>query len=106
MSAVQPVAPEHSRFPFCLVWTSIPLITWLFPFVGHLGLASSEGIIFDFAGPYFVSEDDFAFGKPLRYLKLDPERVRSVAGRDKAETYDASIARGNAIYKERMHNLL
>lgn len=42
------------RFPFCLVWTPIPLITWLFPFVGHMGIATSEGIIRDFAGEKFL----------------------------------------------------
>jgi len=38
------------RYPFCLVWTPIPLITWLLPFVGHMGIATSQGIIRDFAG--------------------------------------------------------
>lgn len=38
------------RYPFCLVWTPIPLITWLFPFIGHMGISSSEGLIRDFAG--------------------------------------------------------
>jgi hypothetical protein len=106
MSAVQPVSAEYNRYPFCLVWTSIPFITWLLPFIGHLGLASSAGVTYDFAGPYFVSEDDFAFGEPLRYLQLDPALVRTVPRREKAETFDAAISHGNGIYKERMHNLL
>lgn len=41
---------ELHRYPFCLVWTPIPLLTWLFPFVGHLGIATSNGVIRDFAG--------------------------------------------------------
>jgi hypothetical protein len=38
------------RYPFCLVWTPIPLLTWIFPFIGHMGIATSQGIIRDFAG--------------------------------------------------------
>lgn len=46
---------EKGRYPFCVVWTPIPLLTWIFPFIGHMGIAYSNGIIRDFAGPYFVS---------------------------------------------------
>lgn len=28
---------EKDRFPFSLVWTPIPVLTWFFPFIGHLG---------------------------------------------------------------------
>lgn len=31
---------------------------WLFPFIGHMGIATSSGVIRDFAGPYFVSVSD------------------------------------------------
>ena len=33
-------------------------------------------MIRDFAGPYYVSEDDMAFGTPTRYLQLNPMRVQ------------------------------
>ena len=41
---------DAHRYPFCLVWTPIPLLTWIFPFIGHLGIADSKGVIRDFAG--------------------------------------------------------
>lgn len=41
---------DSHRYPFCIVWTPIPLLTWLFPFIGHMGIATSQGIIRDFAG--------------------------------------------------------
>uniref|UniRef100_A0A674MHU9 Transmembrane protein 222 n=1 Tax=Takifugu rubripes TaxID=31033 RepID=A0A674MHU9_TAKRU len=44
-----------SRYPYCIVWTPIPVLSWLFPFIGHMGICTSTGIIRDFAGPYFVS---------------------------------------------------
>lgn len=46
---------KRVRYPHSIVWTPIPLITWLFPFIGHMGIARTDGIIRDFAGPYYVS---------------------------------------------------
>jgi hypothetical protein len=60
----------RSRFPCSIVWTPIPLITWILPFVGHMGICDSRGVIHDFAGPYFIGVDDMAFGEPTRYLPL------------------------------------
>ena len=42
------------------------MITWFLPFIGHTGIANSEGIIHDFAGPYTITVDDFAFGETHR----------------------------------------
>ena len=39
---------------------------WLIPIIGHMGIASSVGIIYDFAGPYTVTEDSMAFGRPTK----------------------------------------
>ena len=88
------------RYPFCLVWTPIPLITWLLPFVGHMGISSSAGIIRDFAGPYFVSFDDMGFGWPTRYLVLEESKVEG--GRN---SWDEAVEKASNEYKTRMHNL-
>jgi len=45
----------RDHFPFCIVWCPLPVLTWLLPFIGHLGIVTSEGIIHDFAGPYHVN---------------------------------------------------
>lgn len=45
------------------------------PFIGHIGIATSDGVIMDFGGPYFVSVDKMSFGKPTRYLVLNPKKV-------------------------------
>merc|ERR1712019_290084 len=71
---------ERSRFPYCIVWTPLPLISWILPFIGHLGIAYSNGVIRDFAGPYHVSEDDMAFGKPTRLWRLEPRKVQAYDG--------------------------
>jgi hypothetical protein len=46
--------PTRDSFPMALVWTPIPVLTWLLPIVGHLGIATTDGIIHDFAGQYVL----------------------------------------------------
>ncbi|XP_030765116.1 transmembrane protein 222 isoform X2 [Sitophilus oryzae] len=87
----------RSRFPFCIVWTPIPLLTWLFPFIGHMGIALSSGVIRDFAAPYYVSEDNMAFGKPTKYWQLQPSFANG--------GWDSSIIEASEIYKTHVHNL-
>lgn len=63
---------EHDRYPHCLVWTPIPLLSWLFPFIGHMGIARTDGVIRDFAGPYYVSVRWFDHFNNELGTKLDP----------------------------------
>ncbi|XP_011255700.1 transmembrane protein 222 [Camponotus floridanus] len=94
------IYPERQRFPFCIVWTPLPLLTYFLPFIGHMGIATSTGVIRDFAGPYHVSEDNMAFGKPTKYWQLDYTKAKgSIQG------WDAGVAEASEIYKTRMHNL-
>ncbi|XP_040507907.1 transmembrane protein 222 isoform X1 [Gallus gallus] len=122
---------ERGRFPYCVVWTPIPVLTWLFPIIGHMGICTSTGVIRDFAGPYFVSEDNMAFGKPVKsphshrpllrvvllkenhvklnllrgvttmYWKLDPGKVYSSS----PNAWDTAVHDASEEYKHRMHNL-
>ena len=39
------------------------MISWFLPFIGHTGIAVSDGTIHDFSGPYTVTIDDMAFGE-------------------------------------------
>ena len=55
---------------FCLVWTPIPVLTWILPFAGHMGICDSQGKIFDFSGHYTVNEGRMAFGSPTRSINL------------------------------------
>jgi len=92
------VSVKRNRYPHSIVWSPLPVISWLLPFIGHMGITNSEGIIFDFAGPYSINRDDFAFGSPTRYLQLSPNKAQQKA-------WDSSVAEGCAIYETRMHNL-
>lgn len=88
---------SQSRYPYSIVWTPIPLITWFIPIIGHLGICTSSGVIRDFAGPYFVSEDDMAFGKPTKYWRLCPDLV--IGGQQR---WDDGVRQASDCYMNRM----
>lgn len=96
-----PINADADRYPFCIVWTPIPVLTWFFPFIGHMGIAMSNGVIRDFAGPYFVSEDNMAFGRPTRYLVLNVAKVRNGS----IIEWDEAVSKASVVYGTRMHNL-
>lgn len=62
-----------------------------------MGIATSTGVIRDFAGPYYVSEDDMAFGKPTKYWQLDYTRAKGGI-----QGWDAAVAEASEYYKTRM----
>ncbi|CAL9706014.1 unnamed protein product [Knipowitschia caucasica] len=92
---------RHRRFPYCVVWTPIPLLSWVLPFIGHMGICTSAGIIRDFVGSYYVSEDNMGFGKPTKYWKLDVDKVCG----NGAVTWDKAVYDASEEYKSRPHNL-
>ena len=92
------VRPGDARFPLCIVWTPLPLITQIIPCIGHTGIGDSSGVIYDFAGPYFIGKDDLAFGETHKYVVLDLEGVTE-------EAFNDAIRKANVIYKRRMHNI-
>lgn len=66
---------RRERFPYCIVWTPLPITSWLIPFIGHIGICREDGVILDFAGPSCVSIDDFAFGAVARYIQINKDKV-------------------------------
>lgn len=69
------VDPTKARFPCCVVWTPLPVVSWLAPFIGHVGICKEDGTILDFSGSNLINIDDFAFGSVARYLQLDRDQV-------------------------------
>jgi transmembrane protein 222 len=105
---------RRSRFPYAITWTPLPMITWILPFIGHMGIADSRGVIYDFAGPYTIGVDNMAFSKPTRYLVLDPndipkEKLSPIKpggpARAPREVWDEAIDAGAEVYCRRMHNI-
>ena len=62
------VIPEENKYPFCIVWTPLPVISWFLPIIGHVGICTSEGIIHDFGGSRFISVNKMTFGNPYKYV--------------------------------------
>ena len=60
----------NQRYPFCLVWTPLPLISHILPFIGHVGICTSDGVIHDFGGSHYIALDDMTFGRPYKYIRL------------------------------------
>uniref|UniRef100_A0A8C2F399 Transmembrane protein 222 n=2 Tax=Cyprinus carpio TaxID=7962 RepID=A0A8C2F399_CYPCA len=96
--AFERIDPSISRYPYCIVWTPIPVLSWLFPFIGHMGICTSTGVIRDFAGPYFVSEDNMAFGRPTKYWMLDVSKVYASG----SNVWDTAVHNASEEYKQRM----
>ena len=92
------IDPQQNRYPYCIVWTPIPFLTYLIPSIGHTGIATSEGIIHDFAATFYISINEMSFGKPTKYFQLDLEE------REKYE-FDKAIEKGDLKYNHEMHNL-
>jgi transmembrane protein 222 len=69
---------HQNNLAFTIVWSPLPPITWLIPFIGHTGICDSQGIASDFQGPYHVGDDGrMAFGPPTRSLKIPiPQSIR------------------------------
>lgn len=92
------ICPNKNRYPYCIVWTPIPFLTYLIPCIGHTGIANSEGIIHDFAASFYVNIDDFSFGKPTKYYQLE------LTDKEKYE-FDNAVQKGDLIYNNLRHNL-
>ena len=87
---------SKNLYPFCIVWTPIPLISALFPFIGHTGVCTSDGLIHDFSGSYSITIDDMLFGSPTKYVKLEIEN---------AKKWDENVEAADSKFREQTHNL-
>jgi len=87
---------------FCILWSPLPPITWIFPFIGHMGIADSNGVASDFQGSYYVGDKGrMAFGEPTRALKMN---IADLPGG--AAQWDEMIIEANRVYSGRIHNIV
>ncbi|XP_076955491.1 protein RTE1-HOMOLOG-like isoform X2 [Bidens hawaiensis] len=115
------IDPERARFPCCIVWTPLPVVSWLLPFVGHVGIGREDGVILDFAGPNFVCVDNFTFGSVSRYIQISKEKCSitsnpSTTFRTEEEyslvesgrnqyTWDDALRKSTQEYQHRAYNI-
>ena len=91
------IYPSKNRYPYCIVWTPIPFLTYIIPFIGQTGIANSKGIIHDYSASFFVNIDDFSFGKPTKYLQLDLNEKEKF-------DYDKAIEKGDLKFRTLIYN--
>lgn len=96
---------KRQLFPACVVWCPIPLVTHIFPPIGHLGICYADGTVTDFLGPRFVHRGTLGFGTVARYWRLDPSRVVE-GGRGDLDAHDAALRRAEHLFNaQEMYNL-
>ncbi|KAL7607784.1 hypothetical protein Lser_V15G12379 [Lactuca serriola] len=118
------IDPSRSRFPCCIVWTPLPVVSWLLPFVGHIGIGREDGVILDFAGPNFVCVDNFTFGAVTRYIQISKDKCSITShpatmyrseeeyklvesGRNQHEhTWDDFLRKSTQEYQHHAYNIL
>ncbi|KAL9227249.1 hypothetical protein vseg_002964 [Gypsophila vaccaria] len=97
---------KKARFPCCVVWTPLPVVAWLAPFIGHVGICLEDGSILDFSGSNLINVDDFAFGSVARYFQLDRKQccvppnlsAHSCQHRYKHHEYGTAISWDDALH--------
>lgn len=99
-SEAQAFDSQLDRWPYCLVWTPLPVVSWFIPIIGHTGIANSKGIIYDFSDDYNVSVDNFSFGAPTKYYQFQPSDVPHGAA-----AWDKAIQETSDYYSRTRHSL-
>lgn len=56
--------------PYTLLWSSIPFISTIFPFLGHISVCSSNGTIHDYFSSKYISIDQLNYGSPAKIINL------------------------------------
>jgi len=68
-----------SKYPTSIVWCAIPILTDVFPLVGHVGVTNSEGWIYDFIGDGTVHQsasNNLSFNRVMRVIPLHENKCK------------------------------
>lgn len=87
---------RNNEMSCCVVWTPIPILSWLCPAIGHVGVTDSNGITYDFQGPYYIGKGNMIFGNPRQKWKVDVD----------PEVWDSSIERVTQQFGHINYNIL
>ncbi|KAL7713397.1 Transmembrane protein [Entamoeba marina] len=92
---------DSEYYPCCLTWTSIPVISWFFPFIGHTSITDMNGIHHDYSFPYIIhSGKQTILGRVFKYIPLK-------LGKDVTkEDFERAISKANKKWKHTMHKYI
>ena len=90
---------QKKVYKCCVLWSTIPLLSWFVPFIGHAAISDSKGTIYDFQGSYSIGEHkhNTCFGKVRKCVKLNVLNT---------EQYDNAIKESNEKFSHLTHNLI
>ncbi|CAN4123523.1 unnamed protein product [Withania somnifera] len=98
------IDPKRDRFPCCIVWSPLPVLSWFIPFIGHIGICREDGVILDFAGPNFVSVDNFTFGAPTRYFQVSREQNHDESGSN-VDTWESALRKSVQEFQHQSYSI-
>ena len=85
-------------FPILYYLDSNTIVSYLFPSIGLTGIGTSSGIIHDFAGSFFVSMDNFSFGKLTKYILLELTDWKNIIGTEQLKKVTINLIWKNIIF--------
>jgi len=85
-----------------IVWTPIPIVTWFFPFIGHMGITDSNGVVYEFMNLHAQPADGLSFGPVTRYIPFEEDEFEKWAD---AITHGRKEAYGkvHGVYYDNCH---
>ena len=86
-------------FPYCVIWTKLPILSAIFPFIGHTAIGSSNGIVHEFAGDFLIGVNKLSFNKPMKYYKCD-------LNEEQKKMWDKAIEESDLKFIKSKHDLL
>ncbi len=70
-----PAADFNTSYKCCILWTPLRPTSWFFPFIGHIGISNSKGVVFDFIDSNIVGINNL--NKPTRFIQLDLKKIEN-----------------------------
>lgn len=81
--------------PYAFLWSPIPFISTILPFIGHISVCSSNGTIHDFFSSKYISINQINYGSPYKYINLDLKE-------NEMREWDKAIAKADKKYKRKI----
>lgn len=84
------------------------MLTWLLPVAGHLGIVGTDGVVHDFAGPYYIHlhKRRTGFGPVTKYVRVNAGDFTVPPGETVHSAWNKAIARADKDFAARVHNLV